>query len=136
MYVPKGGTYEVTCRWLQNILAMSFIFTNLPFGVGAPRLVLIFDKGSCLLCGNRCLYYWLLEGLVKFSHVFKDPIIQEITTIDGFIHGWGTTFGCLTVSRFFLITSHTWYNWICIVEHILDHTYISSSILSTTTKLI
>ena len=58
------------------------------------------------------------------------------SSIKGGIHGWGTTFGCLTEKGLFQITSHAWYAQICIVKHILDHTYISYSILSTPTKLI
>ena len=80
MYDPKGETYKVTHYWLQNILAMSFIFTGLPFKVGASLSVLIFDKGSCLSCDGQSLHHWFLDGLVKFSHVFWNLIIQNITT--------------------------------------------------------
>ena len=51
-------------------------------------------------------------------------------------HSWGTTFGCLTVKELNWICLHSWCAQICIVEHILDHTYIFHSILSTPTKLI
>ena len=91
--------------------------------------------GFVVAVGLHISMCWFVQHDSKWRHMSFSQRLQRLQNRRGVIHGWDTTFRCLTETDF--LDNFTYLVCLeCIVMHILDHTYISYSILSTPTKLI